>query len=95
MQAFTDNPSAQRFEQGFATQQGSERLVFCDYAVQGPSRILLHVEADPLLRGTGASGRFMQRLADHARAQGLKLSPRCSYAVLWFQRHPAYQDLLA
>lgn len=95
MQAFTDNLSAQRFEQEFEAEGGAERLVFCDYAVQGSARILLHVEADPQLRGTGASGRFMQALADHARAQGLSLIPRCSYAVVWFQRHADQQDLLA
>ena len=95
MQAFTDNQAAQRFEQGFAADDGAERLVFCDYAVQGEAYFLLHVEADPVLRGTGASGRFMQSLADHARAKGIKLTPRCSYAVLWFQRHRSEQDLLA
>ena len=95
MLAFTDNRDAQRFEQGFTAEDGSERLVFCDYGVQGEARVLLHVEADPALRGTGASGQFMQALADHARAQGLRLTPRCSYAVMWFQRHPAQQDLLA
>lgn len=97
---FIDNAEAQRFEQAYETQAYETqadgiRLVFCDYAVQGQVRVLLHVEADPLLRGTGASSRFMQALADHARAKGLRLVPRCSYAVVWFQRHPAQQDLLA
>lgn len=92
---FIDNAEAQRFEQPFESEADGTRLVFCDYGVQGQTRVLLHVEADPLLRGTGASGRFMQALADHAREQGLRLAPRCSYAVAWFQRHPAQQDLLA
>lgn len=95
MLPFSDNHDALRFEQGFAADDGTERLVFCDYGVQGSARVLLHVEADPVLRGSGASGQFMLALADHARAQGLKLIPRCSYAVVWFQRHPAYQDVLA
>ncbi len=95
MSAFEDVAAENRFQQGFAAEDGSERLVFCDYAVQGQTRALLHVEADLALRGTGAAGRFMQALADHGRAQGLKFAPRCSYAVAWFQRHRDQQDLLA
>ena len=47
------------------------------------------------MRGTGAAGTFMRALAEHARAEGLKLAPRCSYAVVWLKRHPEYDDLAA
>ena len=82
-----------RFEQGFSDPEGQLRTVFADYAVQGNTRVILHVEADPALRGTGAAGRFMQALAEHARAEGLKLAPRCSYAVAWLKRHPEFDDI--
>lgn len=95
MTGFRDRPEAQRFEQAYADADGESHLVFADYAVQGETRVILHVEADPALRGSGAAGRFMQSLADHARAEGLKLRPRCSYAVLWHRRHPDYDDVLA
>jgi uncharacterized protein len=95
MTAFTDDTGAQRFHQTEPDAQGTERPVWADYAVQGGTRIILHVEADEALRGTGAAGRFMQALADHARAEGLKLTPRCSYAVAWHKRHKAYDDVLA
>jgi hypothetical protein len=85
----------QRFEQGFADRDGQLRTVFADYAVQGTTRAILHVEADPALRGTGAAGQFMQALAEHARAEGLKLAPRCSYAVAWLKRHPEFDDVKA
>ena len=90
---FRDVPSAQRFEQGFTDAEGETRAIFADYAVQGEIRVILHVEADPHLRGTGAAGRFMQALAEHARAEGLKLAPRCSYAVAWLKRHPEFDDI--
>jgi predicted GNAT family acetyltransferase len=83
----------QRFEQGFSDPEGQLRTVFADYAVQGSTRVILHVEADPALRGTGAAGQFMQALAEHARAEGLKLAPRCSYAVAWLKRHPEFDDI--
>ena len=84
-----------RFEQDFSDADGETRTVFADYASQGNTRAILHVEADPALRGSGAAGRFMQALAEHARAEGLKLTPRCSYAVAWLKRHTEYDDVVA
>ena len=95
MTDFRDVTAEQRFEQGFADADGEMRRVWADYAVQGDRRVILHVEADDALRGSGAAGKFMQRLADHAKAENIKLTPRCSYAVAWFKRHPDYADLLA
>jgi len=95
MTDFRDVRADQRFEQGFTDESGTLRIVWADYAIQGDRVALLHVEAEDELRGTGAAGRFMAALADHARAQGLKLVPRCSYAVAWFRRHPDQADLLA
>lgn len=95
MTDFRDVHHAHRFEQGFVDPDGETRVVFADYAVQGDTRVILHVEADPALRGTGAAGQFMQALAEHARAEGLKLAPRCSYAVVWLKRNRQYDDLAA
>lgn len=95
MTEFRDVRSEQRFEQGFTAPDGEIRTVFAEYAAQGQTRIILHVEADPALRGTGVAGRFMQALSEHARAEGLKLAPRCSYAVAWLKRHPEFRDVLA
>lgn len=95
MTDFRDVRAEQRFEQGFADPEGQFRTVFADYAVQGATRVILHVEADPALRGTGAAGRFMQALVEHARVEGLKLAPRCSYAVAWLKRHPEFDDVKA
>lgn len=94
MSAFKDNAAEQRFEQGFDA-DGGEKPVWADYASQGERRVILHVEADPALRGSGAAARFMQSLAEHARAEGLKLQPRCGYAVAWHKRHRDYDDVLA
>lgn len=95
MTDFRDVRSEQRFEQGFSDAEGETRTVFADYAVQGETRVILHVEADPALRGSGAAGQFMQALSEHARAEKLKLSPRCSYAVVWLKRHPEFNDVVA
>jgi predicted GNAT family acetyltransferase len=95
MSELIDRPDAMRFEQADATPEGGTARVWADYAVQGTTRSLLHVEADAALRGTGAAGRFMQAVVEHARAEGLTLAPRCSYAVAWFKRNPDQGDVLA
>ena len=95
MTDFRDVLADHRFEQGFSDPEGQLRTVFADYAVQGTTRVILHVEADPALRGTGASGQFMQALAGHARGEGLKLAPRCGYAVAWLKRHREFDDVVA
>ncbi len=94
MTDFRDVTAEQRYEQGFTDAVGETRRVWADYAVQGESRIITHVEADDELRGSGAAGRFMQTLADHARAEGQKVTPRCGYAVAWFKRNPDQRDSL-
>ena len=84
-----DNSERHRFEQ-----EENGKLVFASYRMQDGAYALVHVEADPDLRGTGAAGRFMAALIQHARENGLKLAPYCSYARAWFQRHPEAGDLL-
>jgi predicted GNAT family acetyltransferase len=93
MTEFRDVRDEQRFEQGFTDADGQLRKVFADYAIQGSTRAILHVEADPALRGSGAAGQFMQAMAEHARAEALKLRPVCSYAVAWLKRHREYDDV--
>ncbi|RZJ37617.1 MAG: N-acetyltransferase, partial [Brevundimonas sp.] len=85
----------QRFEQDFEGPDGGTHSVWADYAAQGETRTILHVEADAALRGGGAASKFMQSLAEHARAEGLKLAPRCGYAVAWHKRHKDFDDVLA
>lgn len=92
MTDFRDLAADQRFEQAFSDPDG---VVWADYGKRGDTYAILHVEAEDRLRGTGAAGKFMQNLADHARAEKLSLMPRCSYAVAWFKRHPDYADILA
>lgn len=87
---FRDNAADSRFEW---SENGD--LATADYYNQGEAIVLPHVEAAMALRGTGAAGRLMQAVTDHARAENLKLVPRCSYAVAWFRRHKEAADVLA
>lgn len=87
---FRDNRAQSRFELHEAG-----LMAWAVYAVHDGVFILNHVEADPLLRGTGAAGRLITAIVDAARSGNFTLLPRCSYAVAWFRRHPDAQDVLA
>jgi len=84
-----DNKKESRFEL-----EENGLLAWADYRIRDGRYQLPHVEAEPPLRGTGAAGRLMQEIVDHARANQLVLVPRCSYARAWFARHPEALDVL-
>lgn len=66
-----------------------------DYSLSGDRLVILHTGVPPELRGRGIAGRLVQAAFDHARAQGLRVEPRCAYASEWIGRHPEYADLVA
>jgi predicted GNAT family acetyltransferase len=84
-----DNAEQHRFElseNGFT--------VFADYRQHDSRYILVHLEADPALRGTGAAARLMEQIVALAREKNLQIVPRCAYAMAWFKRHPDAADVL-
>ena len=84
-----DNKDQGRFEleeNGF--------LAWAEYRIRDGQYVIPHVEAEPPLRGSGAAGRLMQQIVEHARVHQLVIVPRCSYARVWFQRHPDGADVL-
>lgn len=70
-------------------------VAFANYRKVGATLVIPHVEAPPVLRGTGVAGRLMQGVMESARAEGLKIVPLCPYAASWIKRHKEYEDLLA
>ena len=89
MPEVTDNAARQRFE---LLEDG--KLAFADYRRDGRRLVIPHVEADPALRGTGAAGRLMEGVAQAARAEGLTITPLCSYAAAWLRRSREHADLV-
>lgn len=87
-QEVIDNKIEQRFER-----EEKGLLAWANYRIHDGRYVIPHVEADPPLRGTGAAGRLMQDIVEHARAHRLVIVPRCSYAQAWFGRHPEAQDV--
>lgn len=55
---------------------------------------MTHTEVPPPLEGRGIAAALVQAALDHARAQGWKVRPACSYVRVYMRRHPETQDLL-
>lgn len=83
------NTSASRFE---AFVEG--QLCAASYRIYGRVMMLTHTGVPHALRGHGIAAHLVQAALDHARAQGLKVRPDCSYAEAYIERHPETQDLL-
>ncbi|KRA64744.1 acetyltransferase [Caulobacter sp. Root655] len=80
--AFSHNPAHSRYEL-----EVDGLIAFADYQRSGQTLVIPHVEAAPALRGTGAAGRLMARVAETARAEGMKIVPLCGYAAAWLKRN--------
>lgn len=64
------------------------------YSLRGGVMAIIHTFTPPSMRGHGVASRLMRAAVGHARARGLKISPLCSYAAAWMQRHAEERDLL-
>ena len=61
--------------------------VFARYRRDPMMLVLLHVEAGPVLRGTGAADRLMREIVQQARDDRTPILPLCGYAAAWLRRH--------
>jgi len=84
------NAAAQRFE---VVLDGA--LARCDYRRVGNVLQIHHTEVPAALEGRGIAGRLVAATLEHAKAQGLRVAPYCSYVRSYMRRHPETQALLA
>lgn len=66
----------------------------CAYHREGDLLLMNHTEVPPVLEGRGIAAALVAAALRWARAQGLRVRPRCSYVTAYLRRHPAEQDLL-
>lgn len=88
--AVVHNPEAGRFE---VRMDGL--LAETTYEMHGPVMRMTHTEVPQALGGRGIAGHLVEAALAHARSQGLKIQPSCSYVAGYMQRHPETHDLLA
>ncbi|TDM09325.1 MAG: GNAT family N-acetyltransferase [Ideonella sp. MAG2] len=86
----THNAAAQRFE---LTVDGL--LCEATYRLQDGVMWMNHTGVPSALEGRGLASQLVSAAVAHAREQGLKIKPVCSYVAVWMRRHPEAADLLA
>ena len=86
----THDTQAQRF----TTRVDGQRCEAC-YQMSGSTIVLTHTGVPGALKGRGIAAALVQAALAHARAQGLKVRPQCSYVQIYMRRHPETLDLLA
>lgn len=70
-------------------------LCVCDYRLRDGAMVITHTEVAPELEGQGIAAELVRTALAHARTNGLKVRPLCSYVQAYVRRHPEVQDLLA
>ncbi|MFP7721358.1 GNAT family N-acetyltransferase [Lysobacter sp. A3-1-A15] len=76
----------------FAATVEGERA-YIDYRLDGGVMTLTHTWVPDAIGGRGIAGKLVKRALEHARAEGLRVDPACSYADSWMRRHPDVDDL--
>ena len=64
-----------------------------DYEQHDGVLVLVHTEVPAAIGGRGIASGLMRAAVAHARDEGLKVRPACSYAETWLRRHREYDDL--
>lgn len=66
---------------------------FVEYERDGDVLVITHTVVPPEIGGRGIAGQLVKTALEHARAEGLKVLPRCPYTDAYMRRHPEYGDL--
>ena len=82
--------AAQRFE--ITVDQLTCELV---YALHDTTMQIHHTGVPSQLEGQGLAAQLAKAALAHARAQGWRVRPSCSYVQTYMRRHPETLDLLA
>lgn len=82
------DPAAHRFTAQVDGQDG-----YVEYTQGEGVMALTHTIVPAAIGGRGIAGALVKAALEHAREQGLKVAPRCSYAAAYMDRHPEYAGL--
>jgi len=83
------NPSAQQFELHVGNM-----LCLLQYRINDEKMIVYHTEVPPPIQNRGIAERMTRTALEYARAEKLKIEPRCPYTAAFLRQHREYSDLL-
>ncbi|WP_250623562.1 GNAT family N-acetyltransferase [Pinirhizobacter soli] len=66
-----------------------------DYQLSGNIMTIMHTGVPDVVGGRGIAGALTLAAFQAARSEGWKVTPACSYAAGWIERHPEFADLQA
>ncbi len=78
-----------------ATLPGEAATGSLTYVTRGDVLVAEHTLVPSSIGGRGVAAALVEALVAHARKDGLKIDPQCSYVAAAFKRHPDWADLLA
>jgi predicted GNAT family acetyltransferase len=84
-----DNPAKSRFELDV---DGQTAVLL--YRLSPGVITFFHTETPPSLRERGIGARLVSGALEQARAQGLKVVPRCGFVRHVIDMHPEFRDLM-
>ena len=83
-------PAVQRF-----VTEVDGHVGFVEYERHGGTMAITHTIVPSAIGGRGIAAALVQAAVEHARTEGLKVDPQCSYAEAWMRRHREYDALRA
>ena len=67
---------------------------FLTYSIEGNTMILESTYTPEKYRGMQLAEEMTRKAVEYAKLKKMKIRPLCSYAVVFFQKHPEYKELL-
>ncbi len=83
-----DYPERHRFELGL-----DGHTAFANYRRGDRVLTILHTEVPKELNGRGIGSKLVRGILDIARAEAMKVDPRCPFVAAYMDKHPEYADL--
>ena len=77
----------------FRNEQDGKVIAEITWTILGNVMAMDHTFVSPDLRGQGVAKKLLDRAAEYARENELKMEPVCSYVVTAFERYDEYDDL--
>jgi len=65
-----------------------------DYVRRDDEIIFTHTQVPNEIEGQGIGNSLAEAALDYARAEGLRVVPRCAFIAAYIKRHEKYQDLV-
>jgi len=83
------DPAAHSFQ--LPSERGEARLTY--RVVDADTLDFSSTYVEPGRRGRGLAAEVVRAALDHARREGKRVIPSCSYVRAYLMRHPEYADL--